>query len=175
MIFEQTAIQGVYLIKLEKKFDERGFFARTFDVKKFADKGLDFTIVQSSVSFNKKKGTVRGMHFQTSPHEEVKLLQCLQGAIYDVILDLRKDSPTYLKHVSVELSQENRHLVFIPKGVAHGFQTLQDNSLVMYHISPSYELGSSSGVRWNDPAFGIELPLPVSVISQKDLNYPNFS
>lgn len=174
MIYEKTNIQGIYLIHLEKNEDPRGFFARTFDRDEFLSHGLGFEIVQISLSYNKQRGTVRGMHVQLPPHEEEKLVQCVRGEIVDIVLDLRKDSPTYKQHLSITLNEQNNDLIYIPNGVAHGFQTQRDNTVIQYHMSTVYVPESSSGMRWNDPAFNIKWPLPITIISDRDNSYDSY-
>ncbi|MFC1643524.1 dTDP-4-dehydrorhamnose 3,5-epimerase [Chlamydiota bacterium] len=172
MKFTETKLKGAYTIEPELLEDERGFFARSFCLKEFEEHGLNPRIVQSNISFNRKKGTLRGMHYQTSPYEEVKLVSCPEGTIYDVIVDLRKDSPTYSKWVSVELSSENHKMLYIPQSFAHGFQTLEDSTTVFYQMSEFYHPESSKGIRWDDPLFKIKWPLREQIISEKDLTYP---
>ena len=174
MIFSETNLAGVYFIDIEKKEDQRGFFARTWDKKDFSKKGLESEFVQSSISINKNKGTFRGMHYQTKPFEESKIVRCTKGKIFDIIIDLRANSKTFKEWISVELSEDNYKMLYIPKGFAHGFQTLEDNTEVFYQISQYYMPEFSKGVKWNDPEFNIKLPLDVSVISQKDLSYDSF-
>ena len=174
MMFTETKLKGAFIIEPEKFEDERGFFARTFCRKEFEAHGLNPNLVQCNISFNKKRGTVRGMHFQVKPYEEAKLVSCLRGAIYDVIIDLRPNSPTYRQWVAVELSGENFRLLYIPEGFAHGFQTLQDNTVVFYQMSESYHPESSRGLRWDDPVFGIKWPISVKSISTRDRTYPSF-
>ncbi len=174
MIFENLSLKGSCLLKLEKHLDERGFFARTFCSKEFEEKGLNNKFLQSSISYNSKKGTLRGMHYQVAPHEEVKLVQCVKGAIYDVIIDLRTNSSTYCQWVGVELNEDNGNLVYVPKGFAHGFQTLTDETVVYYQISDFYAPESARGVRWDDPAFGINWPIDEPVISIKDSRLPDY-
>jgi dTDP-4-dehydrorhamnose 3,5-epimerase len=173
MKFIPLRLTGAYLIEPEPIEDERGLFARTFCKQEFEKRDLNPHLEQCSVSFNHKKGTLRGMHFQMPPHEEVKLVRCTQGAIYDVIIDLRPESATYKSWEAVTLTSTNRHLLYVPEGFAHGFQTLEDNTEVFYQMSYPFVAGSGSGVRWNDPAFGIVWPDEVSVISSKDQNYPD--
>lgn len=168
-------ISGAFLIEPDLKQDERGFFARSFCVKTFEEKGLNPQLEQSNISFNFKKGTLRGMHFQNAPCAEVKIVRCTQGAIYDVILDIRKDSSSFGQWVGVELTQDNRKMLYIPEGCAHGYQTLQDDSEVFYQVSARYAPQCEGGVRWDDPLFNIQWPLEVKSISQKDTLYPNFS
>ena len=175
MIFRETKLNGVFVIEPERLKDERGFFARTWCQKDFTDKGLNPTVVQCSLSFNTKRGTLRGMHYQVAPHEEAKLVRCTMGTIYDVVLDLRPASPTYRQWAAEELSAENRRMMYVPPGFAHGFQTLVDSTEVFYQISEFYHPELSRGVRWDDPAFGVDWPLPPSAISDKDLSYPPLS
>ncbi len=172
MRFIETDLKGAYIIELEPKEDERGFFARIFCQNEFKKNGIDFNIVQCNISYNKKKGTIRGMHYQVEPYEEAKLVICIKGAIYDVAIDLRENSPTYGQWVAVELSEENKKMFLIPKGFAHGFQTLTDNCEVLYLMSEFYSPEHSAGVRWDDPFFNIKWPLEPSVISEKDKNWP---
>lgn len=174
MTFLETRIPGVFEINVERKGDERGFFARTWCRKEFEDRGLDAKMVQCNLSFNTKKGTLRGMHYQAAPFAETKLVRCTQGAIYDVILDLRPGSDTFKHWVGVMLTSENRSMVYIPKGCAHGFLTLEDETEVFYQMSEFYNAESARGVRWNDPAFRIDWPEQVKVISERDRTYPNF-
>ncbi len=174
MIFSELAISGAFLIKPQRIEDERGFFSRLFCRAEFEKFGLNPSLEQCSLSFNKKKGTLRGMHYQEDPHAETKIVQCLRGAIYDVILDLRPQSKTYKQWISVELDSSSRHMLYIPKGLAHGFQTLEDQTEVFYQISVPYAQAFSKGVRWNDPAFGIHWPLAVEVMSKKDEEYRLF-
>lgn len=175
MIFTETRLAGTYAVELEKHEDERGYFARIFGADEFERAGLNPAIAQCSTSFNRLAGTVRGMHFQAHPHEECKLVRCTRGAIFDVALDLRKGSPTYLEWVGFELPAENGRMLYIPEGLAHGFQALADETEVAYQISQPYIPSHARGVRWNDPAFGIEWPLAVTTISERDQNYPDFS
>ena len=172
MIFIETQLKGAWLIDPELRSDSRGFFARSFCATEFAAHGLKPVVAQCNVSFNHQRGTVRGLHYQLPPHAEVKLVRCTRGAIYDVIVDLRPDSPTYLKHVSVELTAENRRALYIPEFFAHGFQSLTDASEVFYQMSEFYTPGQARGLRYNDPALGISWPLPVSVVSEADANWP---
>ena len=168
----EPALEGAFLIEPEPIEDERGCFARTFCGKEFQSLGLNSHLEQCSISFNHRKGTLRGMHFQVPPHEEAKLVRCTRGKIYDVIIDLRQNSPTYRQWTGVILSADNRSLLYIPEGFAHGFQTLEEETEVFYQISHPYVPGSSAGVRWDDPVFGIAWPIEVSVISSKDQEYP---
>ncbi|MGB5814903.1 MAG: dTDP-4-dehydrorhamnose 3,5-epimerase [Thermoanaerobaculia bacterium] len=175
MIFLETPLAGAFVIDIEPHEDERGFFARTFCQEEFEAHGLDSTVVQSSVSFNRQRGTLRGMHFQAPPHEESKVVRCTAGAIYDVIVDLRPLSPTFVQWHAVTLSAENRTMFYIPGGFAHGFLTLEDNTEVLYQMSEFYYPDSARGVRWDDPAFGIEWPVEPTAISDRDQSYPDFA
>ena len=175
MKFNETKLQGAYVIEIEKLEDERGFFARTWDEKQFKEIGLNTHMVQNSISFNKKKGTFRGLHYQVSPFEEIKLVRCTKGKIYDVIIDLRPQSYTFKKWISIELNEYNHKMLYIPKGFANGFQTLEDNSEVYYEISQYYNPKYSAGINYNDPTFNIKYPLEISVISKTDLSYPKFT
>lgn len=175
MIFLETPLQGAYVIELEKREDERGFFARSWCKEEFTAKGLDTRLVQCNVSFNKLKGTLRGLHYQIPPHAEVKLVRCTKGSLFDVIVDLRKDSPTFLKWVGIELTATNHRMLYIPKLFAHGFQTLEDNTEIFYQMSEFYEPAASKGLRWNDPRLGINWPAVGGVMSQKDQAYPNLA
>ena len=175
MLFEALELSGAALVKMERHCDERGFFARSVCVEEFHAHGLPGEFVQSSVSWNRRRGTVRGMHFQWPPSREGKLVRCLRGAIHDVLLDLRPAEPTYLRHRALRLDQDNRDAVFIPSGVAHGFQTLADDSEVLYQMTDVEAPALASGVRWNDPAFGIPWPIASDiVIAQRDATYPDF-
>ena len=175
MMFVETKLSGAYIIEIEKIEDERGFFARTFDKNEFSKIGLDSEFIQSSISINNKRGTIRGMHYQNKPYEESKIVRCTKGKIFDVIIDLRPNSKTFKEWFSVELSEENHKMLYVPKGFAHGFQTLENNTKILYNISQFYHPESSKGVRWNDEIFRIKWPLKVSLISEKDLNYTSFS
>ncbi len=172
MKFIGTGLNGAWLIEPEQHHDERGFFARSFCAREFAENGLPENFPQCNISFNHKKGTLRGMHFQKEPHQEAKLVRCTMGAIHDIIVDMRRNSPTYLKHFAVELNAENRCLLFVPKGFAHGFQTLCDNTEIFYQMSDFFVNGFADGLRYDDPALGLNWPLPVSVIAAKDLALP---
>lgn len=174
MKFTQTKLSGAYIIELEKREDSRGFFARTFCAKEMAELGLETKIVQTNMSRTMKKGTVRGMHFQTAPHQETKLVRCTRGSIYDVIIDIRPDSPTYKQWIGVELSEQNHTMLFVPRDFAHGFITLEDDCEVMYEVSEFYSPGFEGGIRYNDPAINIEWPIPVSDVSEKDAVHPDF-
>src|SRR3989344_8804848 len=173
--FAPTELAGVYIIDVEPILDERGFFARSWCRREFEKRGLNPDIAQCNISFNKKCGTLRGMHYQTKPHEETKVVRCTSGAIYDVIVDLRPESSMFRKWIAVELSAENRRMLYVPPGFAHGFQSLVDDTEVFYQISTFYHPESARGARWNDPAFGIEWPVMERVISDKDRQYPDFA
>jgi dTDP-4-dehydrorhamnose 3,5-epimerase len=175
VIFKETKLKGAYVIKPERLEDERGFFARTFCQKEFERQGLNPRIVQCSISFNKKKATLRGMHYQVAPYKEAKIVCCVKGAIYDVIIDLRSDSSTYCQWLGVELSAENREMLYVPEDFAHGFQTLEDNTVVFYQISEFYHPECARGARWDDPLFLIEWPFNNQIISAKDKTYPLFT
>jgi dTDP-4-dehydrorhamnose 3,5-epimerase len=171
--FEETPLAGAWFVDLERHEDDRGFFARTWCADELAAKGLEATIVQWSISFNAARGTLRGMHWQDPPHEEVKVVRCVRGAIYDVIVDLRPDSPTYRRWLAAELDEVNRRSLYIPEGFAHGFQTLSEGAEVLYGISEPYAPESASGFRWDDPAVGIQWPpTDERVISERDLSLP---
>jgi dTDP-4-dehydrorhamnose 3,5-epimerase len=174
MKFQETKISGVFEIHLDLKPDERGFFARTWCQKEFEDHGLDPNLVQCSISFNPQKGTLRGMHYQVAPFAETKVVHCTQGAIYDVVLDLRPRSPTFKGWIATVLTAKNRNMIYVPKGCAHGFLTLKDETEACYQMSEFYNAESARGVRWDDPAFGIVWPEKVEVISERDRTYPNF-
>lgn len=174
MIFKETKLKGAYIVELEPREDERGFFARSFCRQEFEEHGLNPAIVQNNISFSKKKGTLRGMHYQVAPYEETKLVSCTRGAIYDVIVDLREDSPTYCQWLAVELSAEKYKMLYVPAGFAHGYQTMEDNTVVSYQVSEFYQPESERGVRWDDPAFRIEWPIKQPVISSKDKSHIDF-
>jgi dTDP-4-dehydrorhamnose 3,5-epimerase len=174
MIFQETGLKGAFVITLEPLTDERGFFARTWCQREFEAHGLNPRLVQCNVSFNHQRGTVRGMHYQAKPYEEAKLVRCTRGAIYDVIIDLRRDSATYKHWLAVELTDRNHLMLYIPEGLAHGFQTLEDNTEVLYQMSEFYRPEAARGIRWNDGGFGIAWPLDISLISQKDATYPDY-
>ncbi len=171
MIFTKTNFQGAFIIDIEPRADIRGFFARTFCEQEFVKQGLKVTNVQCSIAFNHKKGTIRGMHYQAPPLTEAKLVRCTQGTIYDVIVDMRPNSPTYLAHIGVELSAENRRSLYIPEMLAHGYQTLTDDTEVVYQMDKLYTPGYERGLRYDDPILEIEWQLPVSEIADKDLDW----
>lgn len=172
MKFQESPLAGAYTIELDRLEDERGFFARSYSAEEFAARGLPAAMPQSSVSFNARRGTLRGLHYQAEPHAEDKLVRCTAGAIYDVIVDLRPDSPTARRWFGVELSAANHRSLFVPKGLAHGFMTLRDDTEVLYMISVPYAPGFERGLRWNDPAIGISWPTAPSVVSARDAAYP---
>jgi dTDP-4-dehydrorhamnose 3,5-epimerase len=175
MVFTELKLKGAYLIEPERVEDERGFFARTWCEREFEAHGLNAKLVQCSVSFNKKRGTLRGMHYQIAPHEEAKLVRCTMGAIYDVIIDLRESSETFKHWVAVELTAETHKMLYIPEGFAHGFQTLTDNTEVFYQMSEFYYPECARGVRWNDAAFKIGWHQEICAISQRDSAYVDFT
>ncbi len=176
MIFTEIKLKGAFVIEPEKKEDSRGFFARAFCQKEFKDRGLNSHIAQANVSLNFKKGTLRGMHFQVPPHQEVKMIRCTRGAVYDVIIDLRKNSPTYKQWFGIELTEDNYKTLYIPKDFAHGYLTLKDKSDVIYFMTQFYQPNSESGVRYNDPAFGIQWPPEVKgdLMTDKDKHWPDY-
>ena len=172
MIFHNTKIEGLFLIEPEIKIDERGYFSRVFCEEELKKNGIDFNIVQINRSFTNKKGTIRGMHFQKEPKSEGKMIQCVKGAVYDVAIDLRPKSPTYSQWVAEELSEENKKMFFVPKGFAHGFQTLTDKCELLYFMTEYYFPKHASGVRWDDPFFNIKWPLGDSLLSERDRAWP---
>lgn len=174
MIFTETALAGAFLIEPERLEDDRGFFARSFCTEEFAAHGLDPRCAQCNISYNARRGTLRGMHYQRAPHEEAKVVRCTAGAIHDVIVDLRRESPTFGKHIAMTLTQEARNMLFVPAGFAHGFQTLTDGAEVFYQMSTHYVPGAGAGLRYDDPALAIRWPEPVTAISDRDLEYPRF-
>lgn len=175
MIFTASDLPGVVIVDLDKRADERGFFARAWCRKEFEDHGLSSQLVQCNLSFNHHRGTLRGMHYQAEPHAEVKLVRCIRGAIYDVAVDLRPDSPTYTRWIGVELTAENRRLLYLPEGFAHGYQTLVDETEVFYQVSEFYAPDAERGLRWDDPAFEIVWPdVDRRIISDKDRSWPDY-
>jgi dTDP-4-dehydrorhamnose 3,5-epimerase len=174
MIFAETTLKGAFLVELERREDARGFFARTWCQREFEAHGVNTRWVQCNISFNKRKGTLRGMHYQAAPHAEAKLVRCTRGAVYDVILDLRRDSPTFKQWLAVKLTADNRRMLFIPEGFAHGFQTLADDTEVFYQMSEFFAPQYAKGVRWNDPSFDIAWPADERTMSKRDRNYPDF-
>ena len=171
MIFTETRLQGAFLIDLERREDERGFFARAFCQNEFTAHGLKPIIAQANIGFNRRKGTIRGMHFQFPPAAETKLVRCSRGAILDIIVDLRPESPTYLQHIEVELTADNHRGILVPERFAHGYQALEDNTETTYHVGEFYTPGSEGGLRYDDPGLKLTWPLPVTVISDKDLQW----
>lgn len=172
MIFTETTLSGSFIIEPEKIEDERGFFARSWDQKIFEERGLNNGILQCNISFNKKKGTLRGMHYQISPYEEAKLVRCTKGRAFEVMIDLRSGSKTYGKWLGVEISAEDYKMLYVPKGFALGFQTLEDNTEIFYQMSEIYMPAFSRGIRWDDPSLNISWPMKPTVISKKDLSHP---
>jgi dTDP-4-dehydrorhamnose 3,5-epimerase len=174
MIFAETKLKGAFVIEPEMIEDERGFFARTWSRREFAEYGLNSNLAECNISFNKKRSTLRGMHYQIAPYRQAKLVRCAAGSIYDVIIDLRKESDTFRQWVAVELSAENRLMVYVPEEFAHGFQTLEDNAEVVYLMSEVYDPASARGVRWDDALFSIEWPAAERTIISRDRMYPDF-
>ena len=175
MRFVPTAVDGAWVLEPERVEDERGFFARSFCRKELEERGLDSRVAQCNISYNPRRGTLRGMHYQAAPHAEVKIVRCTAGSIWDVVLDIRPDSPTFMKHHGVTLTAENRTMLYLPAGCAHGFQTLEDRTEVFYQMSVSYEAAAGRGVRWDDPAFGIPWPhADARIINDRDRTYPDF-
>jgi dTDP-4-dehydrorhamnose 3,5-epimerase len=175
MRFAETDLPGAFVIELERREDERGFFARAWCEQEFADHGLEKRVSQSNLAYNRKAGTLRGMHYQAPPHAEVKLVRCTRGAVYDVIADLRPESRTYLHWIGVELSADNRTAIYVPEGFAHGYQTLTDDAETYYQVSVPYAPSAERGVRWDDPALAIDWPLPDPILSEKDAAWPDFA
>jgi dTDP-4-dehydrorhamnose 3,5-epimerase len=174
MLFIETPLPDALIIELEKRSDERGFFARVFCEREFSDRDLAGRFVQVNNSLARQRGTLRGMHYQLPPSAEVKLVRCIRGSLYDVIIDLRTASPTFGQHFGIELSAESRKMLYVPKGFAHGFITLQDDTEAFYFVDEFYDPERERGIRWNDPRFGIEWPLEPVVISDKDRGHPDF-
>jgi len=175
MIFHETKLKGAYIVELDKREDERGFFARAYCAREFEEHGLRPQMVQANTSYNHKKGTLRGMHYQVPPASEPKFIRCIRGAVWDVIIDMRPESPTYLEHIGIELSADNRRAIYVPDLFAHGNQALTDGAELFYLVGEYYTPGCERGVRFDDPAIGIDWPLPVTVISEKDANWPLLS
>jgi dTDP-4-dehydrorhamnose 3,5-epimerase len=175
MIFIETELPGAFIIEPSFFPDERGWFATVWNYEEFAQHGLDTRFVQANTSFNKRRGTLRGMHFQLEPYQETKLVRCTVGAIYDVVIDLRKDSPTFRQWTGAELTSSNGRGFYVPEGFAHGYQTLEDNTEVAYQISEYYHPEAARGVRWNDPAFAIDWPPAERIIIPRDQTYPDFT
>lgn len=174
MKFGETPIAGAFVVEMERIDDERGFFARSWCAAEFAQRGLSPALAQCNVSFNVQRGTLRGLHYQASPHAEAKLVRCTMGALYNVVADLRPGSPSFMRWHGVELTARNRRMLYVPEACANGFQTLVDETEVLYQMSAPYRPESSRGVRWDDPAFGIAWPEPVQVVSERDRSYPDF-
>ena len=174
MIFTETKLEGAFILDLERRGDDRGFFARVFCRNEFESHGLNPFVAQANTSYSKDRGTLRGMHFQRAPHQEAKLVRCTRGALYDAIVDLRPDSPTFKQWIGVELTADNYRMLYVPEGFGHGFQTLVDDTEVTYLVSEFYTPHAEGGVRYNDPAFGIEWPGEVTVLSDKDRDWPDF-
>lgn len=174
MKFHETILNGAYVIEPEPIEDHRGFFARAWCQREFADHGLSSEMVQCNISSNRHRGTLRGMHYQTPPHQEAKLVRCTSGAIYDVIIDLRPESHTFMQHLGVTLTAENRQMLYVPEGFAHGFITLEDSVEVFYQVSAFYAPGYERGLRYDDPTFEIQWPEKVEVISEKDATWPDY-
>jgi len=173
-VFVETLLKGACVIDLEKREDDRGFFARTFCQREFAEHGLELQVAQCNISFNERKGTLRGMHYQVPPFEEAKLVRCTMGGIYDAIIDLRRRSPTFGQSFGIELTAQSRRMLYVPRGFAHGYQTLERDTEVFYQMSQFYSSEHSRGVRWNDPAFGIKWPPDERIINERDRKYPDF-
>lgn len=175
MIYTETPLAGAYIIELVPHTDERGFFARAFSAHEFHHWQIDFSIAQANISYNRLKGTLRGMHFALPPTEETKMVRCISGAIFDVIIDLRPDSPTYLQHFCIELTAENRKALYVPTHFAHGFQSLVDDTEVLYFMGEAYKPGTGYGLRYDDPTLNITWPLPITVISERDQQWPLYA
>lgn len=175
VIFQETTLKGAFVIEMDCLQDERGFFARSYCAKEFAANGLDARLVQCNVSYNRLRGTLRGMHYQAAPAAETRVVRCTRGAIYDVIVDLRPEAPTYKKFLSVVLTADNRRMLYIPQRFAHGFLTLADDTEIFYQMSEFYSPGCAQGFRWDDPSFRISWPEKIQIISEKDRSYPNYS
>jgi dTDP-4-dehydrorhamnose 3,5-epimerase len=175
MTFTETPLAGAFIIDMVALEDERGFFARTWSADELNTHGLDTTLVQCNVAWNNVRGTLRGMHFQRAPYEEVKIIRCTRGALLDVIIDLRRESSTFRQWVSVELTADSRRMLYVPKGFAHGYLTLTDGVEAYYHVSTAYTPAYADGVAWDDPAFGIKWPFPPTVISDRDRSWPHFT
>ena len=172
MQFYATNLKGAYVVELESRADHRGFFARTFCQREFEAHGLNPSVAQCNLSFNSRKGTLRGLHYQHPPATEVKLIRCIRGSVYDVIVDIRPDSATYLQHFGIELSADNRKALYVPELFAHGYQTLQDDSEALYQVSEFYVAGMEGGLRYDDPLLSIDWPLPAVEVSEKDRSWP---
>lgn len=175
MIFKETKLKGAFIVEINQIKDERGFFGRSWCRHEMEEHGLKGDVVQANTSFSKSKGTMRGLHYQKHPYEETKLMRCTKGAIYDVIIDLRKDSPTFLQWLGVELTEDNYKMLYVPEKFAHGFVTLSDNSEVTYLVTQYYTPGAEAGIRFDDPQFNIQWPVPVKIVTEKDTSHPNFN
>jgi dTDP-4-dehydrorhamnose 3,5-epimerase len=175
LIFTETSVAGAYLIDVERRDDERGFFARTYCEDELRARGLDANVPQCNISWNRQRGTLRGLHYQAAPHEETKIVRCTRGAIWDVVVDLRAESSTYLQWTAASLTDDNRRALYIPRGVAHGFITLTDDAEVLYMMGASFVAEAARGVRWDDPAIAIRWPIVPVVISEKDRGYESIS
>ena len=173
MKFTETKLKGAFIVEIKQLEDERGFFGRSWCKHEMEEHGLNGNIAQANTSFSKKKGTMRGIHFQRHPNEETKIIRCTKGAIYDVIVDLRKDSPTFMQWIGVELTEDNYKMVYVPENFGHGFLTLKDNSEVYYLVTNFYTPSAEGGIRYNDPALNINWPVPVTVVSEKDRSHPD--
>lgn len=174
MEFTAGPVTGAFLVDLEERSDERGFFARGFATDEFKARGLDPAVVQANISFNHRRGTLRGMHWQEPPHAETKLIRCTRGAVFDVVVDIRADSPSYLRWMAAELTADNRRAMYAPRGVAHGYLTLTDDAEVHYQVSHPFTPEADRGARWDDPAFAIEWPFPPVLVSARDAGHPPF-
>jgi dTDP-4-dehydrorhamnose 3,5-epimerase len=174
MKFNSTDIDGLYYVDIDRLKDERGFFGRAFCRQEFDEIGLDSEVCQANISYNQRAGTLRGMHYQKPPYQESKFIRCIRGSIYDVVIDLRKNSPTYCHSFGIELNDENRTALFVPKDFAHGFVTLTDDTEVIYMVSQSYVPNAEEGIRWDDPVFAIDWPINPSLVSSKDAQWPDF-
>lgn len=172
MKFEPTPLKNAWVVRFDPHVDDRGYFARAFCAKEFEEHGIESKVVQCNSSFNQMAGTLRGMHFQQEPAQETKLVRCIRGSLFDSIVDLRSDSPTYLQHFGIELTQDNLTMLFVPRGFAHGFLTLEDNTEAFYMVSEFYTPGCEGGIRYDDPVLDIQWPLTVESISEKDANWP---
>lgn len=175
MIFTETKLKGAFEIEIKKLEDDRGFFGRSWCANEMKDHGLKHELCQANTSFSKKKGTLRGMHYQADPYQETKLIRCTRGSIYDVIIDLRPGSPTFKQWIGVELTQDNYKMLYVPEDFAHGFITLEDDSEVTYLVTQFYTPGAEKGIRWNDPAFSIQWPFEPVIMTEKDKNHPHFT
>lgn len=174
MLFQELTLKKAHLLELDKKEDERGYFARSYCAQEFEHAGIPFVPVQANVSYSRVKGTLRGMHYQAHPHEEAKLVRCIKGSIYDVIIDLRPDSDTQDQWIGVTLSAENKKMLYVPEGFAHGFLTLEEDTEVSYLMSAFYHPNAGKGIRWDDPAFNIDWPAEINVTSEKDKEWPRY-